>query len=48
MRKESTMPITHPPYLPEYRRQIVELVLAGRGLEDLAREFEPTSVKIRK
>ena len=41
------MPRTHPPYPPEYRRQIVELVRAGHSPEDLAREFEPTSVTIR-
>jgi transposase len=36
------MPRTHPPYPPEYRQQIVELVRAGRRPEDLAREFGPT------
>lgn len=41
------MPRTHPSYPPEYRRQIVELVRAGRSPEDLAREFEPTGVTIR-
>jgi len=41
------MPGTHPPYPPEYRRQIVELVRAGHSPEDLAHEFEPTSVTIR-
>jgi transposase len=35
-------------YAPEYRRQIVELVRAGRTPESLAREFEPTSQCIRK
>jgi transposase len=33
---------THPPYTPEFRRQIVELVRAGRAPADLAREFEPS------
>ena len=37
------MPKTHPPYSPEFRRQRVELVRAGRSPEDLAREFEPTA-----
>jgi transposase len=32
-----------PPYSPEFRRQMVELVRAGRDPDDLAREFEPTS-----
>ncbi len=31
---------THPPYSPEFRRQMVDLVRAGRSPEDLAREFE--------
>ena len=41
------MPKTHPPYSPEFRRQMVELVRAGRSPEDLAREFEPTAQSIR-
>ena len=36
------MPRTHPPYPPEYRQQIIELVRAGRRPEELAREFGPT------
>ncbi len=38
---------TRPPYPPEFRRQIIELVRAGRTPEDLAREFEPTAQSIR-
>ena len=38
---------THPPYPPEFRRQMVELVHAGRGPEELAREFEPSAQAIR-
>src|SRR4051794_41901739 len=38
---------THSPYAPEFRRQIVELVRAGRDPADLAREFEPSSQAIR-
>jgi transposase len=38
---------THPPYAPEFRRQMVELVRAGRDPADLAREFEPSSQAIR-
>ena len=41
------MPRTHPPYSPEFRRQMVELVRAGRDPDDLAREFEPTGQSIR-
>ena len=42
------MPRTHPPYAPEYRRRIVELARAGRGVTELAREFEPTVETIRQ
>jgi transposase len=38
---------THIPYAPEFRRQLVELVRAGRDPADLAREFEPSSQAIR-
>ena len=38
---------THRPYAPEFRRQMVELVRAGRDSADLAREFEPSSQAIR-
>src|ERR1700694_5772689 len=34
-------------YAPEFRRQLVELVHAGRTPEALAREFEPTAQSIR-
>jgi transposase len=34
-------------YPPEFRRQMVELVQAGRSPEELAREFEPTAQSIR-
>src|SRR5260221_11653030 len=40
------MPKTRPPYAPEFRRQIVELVRAGRDPAELAREFEPTAQSI--
>ncbi len=38
---------THSPYAPEFRRQMVELVRAGRDPADLAREFDPSSQAIR-
>jgi len=38
---------TRPPYPPELRRQMVELVRAGRSPEELAQEFEPTAQSIR-
>ena len=38
---------TRLPYPPEFRRQMVELVRAGRSPEELAGEFEPTAQSIR-
>jgi transposase len=38
---------TRPPYAPEFRQQMVELVRAGRSPEELAREFEPSAQAIR-
>ena len=38
---------TRPPYTAEFRRQIIELVRAGRSPDDLAKEFEPTAQSIR-
>ncbi|MFJ2028614.1 transposase [Streptosporangium sp. NPDC087985] len=32
---------------PEFRRQMVELVRAGRSPEELAKEFEPSAQSIR-
>ena len=37
------MPKTRPPYSPEFRRQMVDLVRAGRDPTSSAREFEPTA-----
>lgn len=42
------MPKSRPPYPPEFRARIVELVQAGRTIESLAREFEPSANTIRK
>jgi transposase len=42
------MPPTHPRYPLEYRRRMVELARAGRKIEELAREFEPSANAIRK
>lgn len=41
------MPKTRSAYSPEFRRQMVDLVRAGRTPEDLAKEFEPSSHSIR-
>jgi transposase len=45
--KEPTMAKTRPPYTPEFRGQMVELVRAGRSPEELANEFEPISRRAR-
>ena len=34
-------------YPPEFRRQMIELVRAGRTAEELSREFEPSAQAIR-
>jgi transposase len=39
---------SQPPYTPEFRRRMVELVRAGRGPEVLAQEYEPSAQTIRK
>jgi len=41
------MPMSHPPYSPEFRQRIVELVRKGRTPEELARQFEPSAQAIR-
>lgn len=41
------MPKSRPPYAPEFRRRIVEMVRSGRTPEELSREFEPTAQSIR-
>jgi transposase len=46
--EESTMSKSRGAYPPEFRRQMVELVRAGRTPEELAHEFEPTAQSIRK
>jgi transposase len=38
---------THVPYSPEFQRQMIDLVRAGRPPEDLARAFEPSAQAIR-
>ena len=38
---------THPPYPPEFRARMVELVRSGRSPSSLAREFEPSANSIR-
>ncbi len=41
------MPKSHPPYPPEFRRRMVELVRAGRTPGELASQFEPSAEAIR-
>ncbi len=41
------MPKSRPPYPPELRRRLVELVRAGRSPAELAEEFEPSEQCIR-
>ena len=41
------MPRSRPPYPAEFRRQIVELARAGRSVQELAEEFEPSYWTIR-
>lgn len=40
------MPRSKPPYAPEFRRQMVDLVRAGRKPAELAREFNCTAQSI--
>ena len=40
------MPRSHPPYPPEFRERMVELVRSGRTPEELSREFEPSAQAI--
>jgi transposase len=41
------MPKSRPPYPPEFRQRMIELVRAGRTPEELAGEFEPSAQAIR-
>ncbi len=41
------MPKSRPPYPPEFRQRIIELVRRGRTAESLAEQFEPTAQTIR-
>lgn len=40
------MPNSRPPYAPEFRQKIIELVRSGRTPEELSKEFEPTAQTI--
>ena len=40
------MPKSRPPYAPEFRQQMINLVSMGRTPESLSREFEPSAQTI--
>lgn len=44
--KGSTM-AKHHSYPPEFRSKLIELIRAGRSIDELAREFEPSPQTIR-
>jgi len=46
-KRSSRCPSPVPPYPPEFKRRLVELVRAGRTPEELAEKFEPTAQSIR-
>ena len=41
------MPKSRPPYPPEFRQRMVDLVRSGRKPEELSREFDPSAQAIR-
>jgi transposase len=41
------MPNARPPYPAEFRRNIIDLVRAGRNPKELSRQFEPSAQSIR-
>jgi transposase len=41
------MPKSRPPYPPEFRQRIIELIRKGRTRESLAEQFEPSAQTIR-
>lgn len=45
--EESTRPKSRPPYPPEFRQRIIELVRKGGTPEALAEQFEPSAQTIR-
>ena len=46
--KESEMSKPKPVYSPQYRQQLVELVLAGRSANDVAKEFGLNATTVAK
>ncbi len=41
------MPRSRPPYSPEFRQELVQLVRSGRSPESLSKEYEPSAQAIR-
>ena len=41
------MPRSRPPYSPEFRQELVQLVRSGRTPEDLSKQYEPSAQAIR-
>ncbi len=41
------MPRSRPPYPPEFRQELVQLVRSGRTPEALSKEYEPSAQAIR-
>ncbi len=41
------MPRSRPPYPPEFRQELVQLVRSGRSPESLSKEYEPSAQAIR-
>ena len=41
------MPRSRPPYPPEFRQELIQLVRSGRTPESLSKEYEPSAQSIR-
>ena len=41
------MPKSRPPYPPEFKARMVELIRSGGSPEELGRQFEPSAQSIR-
>lgn len=41
------MPRSRPPYPPEFRHELIQLVRAGRTPEELSKQYEPSAQTIR-
>ncbi len=41
------MPRSRPPYAPEFRHEMIQLVRSGRSPEELSKQYEPSAQTIR-